>query len=136
MAKFGESGNGDGQFSRPAGVAVDDEGYIYVADWGNERVQVLDPDGSFQLKLRGQATISEWAQQYLNLAPEEAEARKKADMFPFPPPPRLNSHYHVASMTESYFWGPVSVTLDDKQRLYVTEANRHRFQVYQKNNCL
>ena len=131
VAKFGESGDGDGQFSRPAGVAVDDEGYIYVADWGNERVQVLGPDGSFQLKLRGQATASKWAKDYLASAPEEAKAREKADMFPSPPP-RHSSHYHVSSHTESYFWGPVSVTLDDEQRLYVTEANRHRFQVYQK----
>jgi sugar lactone lactonase YvrE len=56
LASFGESGEGAGQFHRPASVAVDPEGFLYVADWGNERVQILGPDGSFQVQLRGQAT--------------------------------------------------------------------------------
>ena len=43
----------DGQLHRPSDVAVDEEGYIYVADWGNKRVQVLDREGSYVLKLRG-----------------------------------------------------------------------------------
>ena len=56
---------------RPSSVAVDPEGYIYIADWGNERVQVLGPDGSFQLLLRGQATLSKWAAEYLTVNPDE-----------------------------------------------------------------
>ena len=36
----------------------------------------------------------------------------------------------IASQTEAYFWGPVSVTLDDDGRLYVVEHSRHRVQVY------
>jgi hypothetical protein len=47
-------------------------------------------------------------------------------------PAHLNTPYHVSSQTEPYFWGPVSVSLDREGRLYVTETNRHRFQVYQK----
>ena len=61
LAKFGESGTADGQFSRPSGVAVDSEGNVYVADWGNQRVQVFDPDGRFLFKLRGEATPNPWA---------------------------------------------------------------------------
>ena len=62
--KFGESGDGDGQLSRPSDVAVDAEGYMYVADWGNERVQVLGPDGSFKVKHRGQAGPSKWTEDF------------------------------------------------------------------------
>lgn len=29
------------------GVAVDDQGYIFVADSGNNRIQIFNPDGSF-----------------------------------------------------------------------------------------
>jgi len=47
-------------------------------------------------------------------------------------PPHLNTPHHVSSQTEPYFWGPVSVTLDGEDRLYVTESNRHRVQIYQK----
>ena len=131
LASFGEPGQGEGQFNRPSGVAVDGEGFIYVADWGNERVQVLGPDGGFQLLLRGQATISKWAADYFASNPEEKKERDHSNLTPNLPG-HLSSPYHVSSQTEPYFWGPVSVSLDGEGRLYVTEANRHRSQVYQK----
>ena len=36
-----------GQFNFPRAVAVDDKGQIYVADSGNNRIQVFNPDGTF-----------------------------------------------------------------------------------------
>ena len=131
LAAFGSTGYGEGQFQRPTGVAVDPEGFIYVADWGNERVQVLSADGSFQLILRGEATISKWASEYLASNPEEKAERDISNLIP-ELPAHLNTPYHISSQTEPYFWGPVSVSLDREGRLYVTETNRHRFQVYQK----
>jgi DNA-binding beta-propeller fold protein YncE len=131
IASYGVSGQGDGEFRRPASVAVDDEGFIYVADWGNERVQVLDPDGSFLLKLRGEATHSRWAEDFLRVNVEEAEARAKADLEPkieyF-----VDDPHEESSHIEKYFWAPTSVKLDAHNRLYVTESNRHRIQIYQK----
>ena len=128
---FGTSGDGDGKFRRPTSVAVDGEGFIYVADWGNERVQVLDEDGRFRLLLRGQATVSKWAQAYFDANPEEKAERDRSDLMP-ELPPHLDTPYHISSQTEPYFWGPVAVSLDHEGRLYVVETNRHRFQVYQK----
>ena len=43
----GNPGAGPGEFTLPWGVAVDADGRIYVADWGNHRVQVLDADGNY-----------------------------------------------------------------------------------------
>lgn len=40
LLKFGCSGEGNGQFNAPTGVAVDLNGNIIVADWGNSRIQV------------------------------------------------------------------------------------------------
>ena len=114
-----------------ASVAVDVEGYIYVADWGNERVQVLGPDGSFQLQLRGQATLSKWAEEFFASNPDEWQMRAISNLTPSLPP-HLDTPYHISSQTEPYFWGPVSVTLDRENRLYVPETNRHRVQIYQK----
>src|SRR5690606_36626517 len=36
-----------GQFNSPRGVAVADDGSIYVVDTGNHRVQIFDADGEF-----------------------------------------------------------------------------------------
>ena len=131
LARFGEPGNGDGQFLRPSSVAVDPEGYIYVADWGNERVQVLGPDGGFHLKLRGQATLSKWAKEFLAVNPDEQVERDKSNLTP-DLPSHFDTPYQVSSQTEPYFWGPVAVTVDGEGRLYVAETCRHRLQVYQK----
>ena len=131
LAAFGESGDGDGQFQRPSGVAVDDEGLIYVADWGNERVQVLTPDGEFLEKLRGQATLSRWAEEFYAANPDEWQARQKANIM-VTPGPDVETPYQESARVEPFFWGPVSVKLDGQGRLYVTESNRHRIQIYEK----
>ena len=132
LAVYGSSGNCQGQLSRPSAVAVDDQGLVYVADWGNERVQVFAPDGSNVRTLRGQATLSKWARDFFAANPDEWVKREVADLRP-DLPDHLTSPDHQSSQTEAYFWGPVSVKLDVNQRLFVSETNRHRLQIYNTN---
>lgn len=42
-----DGGQDTGLFKSPTDVAVDEDGYVFVADSGNSRVQVFRPDGSF-----------------------------------------------------------------------------------------
>ena len=44
---LGRAGQGAGEFHKPAGLVVDDHGQLYVADAGNNRVQVIDSNGHF-----------------------------------------------------------------------------------------
>ncbi|XP_078662080.1 protein meiotic P26-like [Branchiostoma floridae x Branchiostoma belcheri] len=44
---FGGHGSGTGQFDRPLGVTVSEEGEIFVADTGNQRIQVFTLQGTF-----------------------------------------------------------------------------------------
>ena len=39
LTKWGEEGIGAGQFDSPFGIAVDDNGNVYVADTYNHRIQ-------------------------------------------------------------------------------------------------
>jgi len=131
MAIFGATDDDDSRLDRPAGVVVDAEGLVYVADWGSERLKVFSPDGTLVASLRGQATLSKWAMEFFESNADEWETRQKANLIP-ELQEHLRSPYHESSQTESYFWGPVSVKLDDQGQVYVTEANRHRFQIYRK----
>ena len=122
----------DTLFNRPSGVAVDSEGYMYVTDWGNERLQVLEPDGTLCVTERGRATLSQWAKDFFNSNPDEVAVREIADLTPDLPPHLADDPYHVSSQTEPYFWGPVAVTVDTQDRVYVVESNRHRFQIFKR----
>src|SRR5262249_5479221 len=52
LFSWGEPGDGPGQFRVPHGIAVDRQGFVYVADRENSRVQIFAPDGKY---------LSEWA---------------------------------------------------------------------------
>ena len=38
---FGRQGVGKGEFNKPAGIAVDDDGVLYVCDYGNHCIQLF-----------------------------------------------------------------------------------------------
>jgi len=116
LLKFGASGTADGEFNRPSGVAVDNDGIIYVADWLNDRLQVFDPDGNWITTRTGDATLSKWGIEKLNANPEMWGERERA--------PELER--------EKLFWGPIGVTVDDENRIFVIESPRNRIQVYRK----
>ena len=43
VSSIGSSGDGPGEFDRPGGVAVSPDGWIYIADTANNRIQVFAP---------------------------------------------------------------------------------------------
>ena len=131
IRSFGSRGSRKGQFKNPSGVAVDKDGYIYVTDWGNERLEILDKNGNFIESLRGQATISKWADEYFDGNYEEAEPRSRSNLEPDPIQFGGVPHEESAHI-EKLFWGPTSVKLDNDGKVYVTESNRHRVQIYER----
>jgi len=48
LLSWGEPGSGPGQFHVPHGLAVDQDGTVYVADRENSRVQIFTSDGVYQ----------------------------------------------------------------------------------------
>jgi DNA-binding beta-propeller fold protein YncE len=47
LRKFGALGTGDGAFTSPQDLTVDENGLVYVMDAGNRRVVIFNNDGSF-----------------------------------------------------------------------------------------
>ena len=54
LSTFGSRGSLNGQFNQPWGCAIDKlNGKVYIADTGNNRVQVFNPDGMFSRIIGG-----------------------------------------------------------------------------------
>ena len=112
------AGAGVGEFSRPTGVAVDKDGDIYVADWGNDRVQVLTSDGRYITTFLGNAGLSKWGADKINANPSMIVERALVrDTTP-----------------EQRMWRPTAVAVDDQGRIMILDTNRTRMQIYQKEN--
>jgi streptogramin lyase len=52
VKQWGTPGNQHGEFNTPHSIASDAKGNVYVADRGNRRIQVFDPDGGFLREIK------------------------------------------------------------------------------------
>ena len=129
VATYGGAEEDKGSLHRPSKPAVDKDGYVYVSDWGNESVKIYSPSGKHVQSLRGEATLSVWAQEFLDANPDESSQRDISDLMP-ELPDHFDTPYLISTQIESYFWGPSSVIIGEDERLYVVESSRHRIQIY------
>jgi DNA-binding beta-propeller fold protein YncE len=58
IGKLKAAGSGKNRLNTPRGVAVDKDGNVYVADSGNKRVAVFEPDGKFLAEI----ALDAWAE--------------------------------------------------------------------------
>lgn len=113
---IGRKGTGDGEFDHPSGVTVDKYGDIYVADQGNNRVQLFNSRGRFVEKFVGDATINKRGVDRLLANPDMLRMRD-----------------NVPSMEpEKRFKKPTAVAVGPDDRVYMVDSGRFRVQVYQK----
>jgi len=54
--KWSKEGSSDGQLSKPESVVIDSKDNVYVADFGNHRIQKFTKDGNFILKWGSKGT--------------------------------------------------------------------------------
>jgi hypothetical protein len=81
-AVFGAPGSGDGQFSSPTGVAVEDSsGDVYVVDSGNDRVQRFDAEGKYLGQFDGSETPAGSFSGPANVAVDNSPGPRKGDVY-------------------------------------------------------
>lgn len=51
VSSWGESGSGPGEFNLPHAICCDADGWLYVADRENHRIQIFDLEGRFQSQI-------------------------------------------------------------------------------------
>ncbi|MFX5510160.1 hypothetical protein ABTD49_19965, partial [Acinetobacter baumannii] len=51
LSSWGQPGSGPGEFNLPHNIACDADGWVYVADRENHRVQVFDGNGRYETQI-------------------------------------------------------------------------------------
>src|SRR5262249_43113893 len=115
---FGGPGDHAGSLDRPASVAVDSIGNVYVTDYGRDRVEVFASDGSHLQTLLGDATLSTWAEPYIAADPEMTKLREQ--------------YADDVAAQERVFEGPMGIEIDERDRIVIADCCKHRIQVYKR----
>jgi DNA-binding beta-propeller fold protein YncE len=128
----------EGRFNNPRGVAIDSDGYIYVADTGNNRIQKFDSGGTF---------IAQWGSPGIRESQFNQPSGIGVD---------LNGRIYVADTgnnriqkfdSEGKFvaqWGgmgaeegkfnvPIAVTADLFRNIYVADLKNNRVQIFESD---
>ena len=132
MRKYDCSDTEEGCLNHPSDVASDEDGYIYITDWGNECLKVLNPEGNLVYTSRGESTLSKWASEFLETNLEESKSRQEANLEDENIISKFTDPHSVSAHIEKYFWSPVAITIVRDEDIYITESNRHRIQIFTK----
>jgi len=104
------------QLSGPAGLSIDEDGDIYVADRNNDRIVIYDKDGKYVTQFTGDATLSKSGKTYIMSSPRVLRLRE---------------------MSNREVWrklrAPASVRTYGKL-IYIPDFGCHRLQVYEKES--
>ncbi len=145
LLAWGSQGKGQGQFQDPRGAAVDGEGadgYVYVADSGNNRIQKFDANGQFitqwgsegdgpgQFKepwgiavdAKGHVYVADTWNHRLQKFDAEGNFLRQWGGF--------RDTGGAASGDEGLFWGPRGIAVDGAGNVYVTDTGNKRVQVF------
>jgi len=143
---IGMSGSGSGELASPHGIDIAPDGFIYVADSGNNRIEKFSPDGSFVASFGTYASILEseapggTMSQPWDVAVAEDGSIFVADTFNHRIQ-KLNADGRFIKMWGIFaqgedaqsMWGPRAIELDKNGNLLVTDTGNKRVLVFDQN---
>jgi glucose/arabinose dehydrogenase len=140
----GRYGSGEDQMRSPAGIALDQEGNVYVADTGNNRIQVFYSNGTL---------IREWGGRYGNTSsdemrfPEGIAVDQEGNVYVADTGNnRIQVFYSNGTLIRE--WGgrygsgegemrfPEGIAVDQEGNVYVADTGNNRIQVFYSNGTL
>src|ERR671912_38704 len=139
LYKFGGKGSEDGQLISPHSIDIDKDGYVYVTDTGNDRIQKYSPDGKFILKWGNEDTGGRGAERtphqltvdyngYVYLTDTNGHQILKFDENG-----KFIQSYGSKGSTEGKFLEPHGIVFDSNNTMYVTDMKNSRVQVFDKD---
>jgi uncharacterized protein (TIGR03663 family) len=139
---LGNAGVGEGQFSAPRAIAIGPDGLLYVADSGNNRIQVLDAQGNFVRSWGSAGTGVGQFQEPWGIAVSDAGRVYVADTWNH----RIQVFDQEGNFISTWghfvdtkgepdaepgvFWGPRDIALDAEGNVYVTDTGNKRIQEF------
>jgi uncharacterized protein (TIGR03663 family) len=130
--------NGDGQFQEPWGIAVAEDGRVYVADTWNHRVQVFASDGTFLTKWGsyGQTSDESW----VLYGPRDIALDDQGRVFVtdtgnkrimvYDQDGNYLDQWGSEGITPGFFSEPVGIDVDAEGNIYVADTWNQRIQVF------
>lgn len=138
VRSFGSNGTGDGEFNFPRGLALNDEGHLFVCDACNHRIQIFDTRSGFafmgqfgepgieagQLDEPIDVAINRRGQVLVIDAQHRVQVFDPRGMF-------VCTFGEKSQRKEAgKLKHPISIAVDDEDAVFVSDQGNHRVQVF------
>ena len=132
VAEWGAEGSDNGQFIYPSGIALDGSGNVYIADRGNNRIQVFTGTGEFVRTWNMSGTnsgglrgIAVDRNGFVYVADSRNNRIQK-----FTDTGTLCCEWGVRGTGDGKFSGPHGIAVDSSGTVYVVDTNNNRVQAF------
>ena len=136
IALVGKKGNNQLQFREPMSIAIHPiNRRVYIAEYGNNRIQILNPDLTFSSSFGSEGRDNEHVQKPWDMAFDSTGNVYVADFSNnriqvFTADGRFLSQFGEYGRGTGELRGPTSVSIDSKDVVYVSEFSNHRISVF------
>ena len=136
IKSVGKQGSGSLEFNWPHGITISSKtGQIYVADYNNHRIQVLNPDLTFSHTFGTKGSAEGQFHNPVDIAVDKREFVHVTD---------FNNHRIQTFTSEGQFLSqfgtkgsgpgqlsqPLGIVIDDNNLMYITERENHRISIF------
>lgn len=137
---IGQYGKNKGQFSHPTGVAVDQDGCIYVVDTKNDRVQKFDKEGTFLGEYKGEKEKNNQLHlpSSIKIGPDDhiyIVDRGNARVVILNKEMEYISSFGSAGYGLGSLHDPWDLAFDENGFIYITDRRQHCIQIFTPNGA-